>query len=451
MSSNAFSDALYSVQSQWLYSECTGEPDLIVGSSNIFETIPFSTLVSSGPGYCGSEWLQDCSYPGICAAILDTDLTSGYKSFQDSYLYFVPESPTEWLFPVGAIGKMYCQISNMNETALILAGSKACHNSFGCSGDSNIVYYNDSSCQLDLASYSVRTSASSVYVNHNLYNLSVFRVTLGTEKITWTTYINTNGSVLLYPEPLWQLGFLLNISENMVAFYAYGLGQVNGGYYTVLYGLGSGFNVAMNGICLMEIVFQKKLHRAILAGLLVVIYVLFGLPYAVSIVFESYCSSGFCVWLGSYFNTISYPLWQIFCFAFDPITAGTIIFYIIRKSLNELDEDIISLFYIMFNDYQLVSIALISLLNFGSSVFLQLATTYTFFARNDKIMTVYQIFFSLQHTINSACTLWYYTYFPLVLARMKTLRKSMKNRKSVVSEKTRRMHDSVVSSTQKII
>ncbi|KAJ3312174.1 hypothetical protein HDV04_003307 [Boothiomyces sp. JEL0838] len=486
-----FADASYSIQSQWLYSECTGKPDLIIGSTDIFATIPFTSLVSSGPGYCGNEWIQDCSYPGICTATLDLDLTNGYRSFQDSYLYFVPETPSKWLFPIGANNGNYCKVSSMNSTVLILAGSIVCYENFSCLSNITLAYSNDKACQEISKNYALGDYETGILVNNLDYNISKFSVASATEKVVWTTYISPSGTVILPGDPLWKLavaiiafslltnvlhgikavlqikfhqnsrnlkylvftlGFLLNITENILVFYLYGEGTGNGGYYTLVYGLTSGLNVAMNGLCLMEIVFQTMWSRLLLALFMMVVYFLFGVPYVASLYFEFYCSTEFCGWLNGYFNSISYPLWQIFCFAFDPITAGTIIFYIIRKSLHELDEKLLQLFKIMFNDYRLVAITSISLLNFGTSVFLQLATSYSFFAGNDKIMTIYQTFFSLQHTVNSACTLWYYIYFPIVLARMKALRKTLKNnRKSVISDKTKQFRDSVVSSTQKMI
>ncbi|KAJ3273792.1 hypothetical protein HDV01_003919 [Terramyces sp. JEL0728] len=487
MSGNKFADASYAVQSQWLLTECSNAPDLIIGTQDVFGTVPFSSLVISGPGYCGNEWIEDCSYPGICAASLDLSMTFGYKSFQDSYFYTVPQSPSDWLFPAGAKGNTYCQISNANETDLILAGSSVCYNNFKCSSANEILYYTSSTCDGSYLAYPSNTLGVSVQIAQVDYALSVFTVTRAAETVSWTTYITPYETTLQGGETLWILavciiifaillnvihlalsvkkaylhhhakrikycayvvGYIFNILECIFVFFTFAQGTVSGTYVDLLFGLDSGFNVALNGICLMEIVFQKPWQRGIICLGLIAMYVLFAFPYVFNFVFSQDWVSDFGIWLNVYFNTISYPVWQIFCFAFDPITAGIIILYIIRSSLHELNDELSTLLFIMFNDAQLIGLAAISFLNFSFSVFLQLATTYTLFARNDKVMSIYQIIFSLQHSINSCCTLWYCSYFPQVLTRMKALKKTVKSKKSVKSGIEKRSH-TVKSEPQK--
>ncbi|KAJ3322729.1 hypothetical protein HDV06_002780 [Boothiomyces sp. JEL0866] len=472
MSGNKFADALYAVQSHWLNTECSSAPDLIVGSQNVFGTVPFSSLVMSGPGYCGSEWIEDCSYPGICAASEDLSMTFGYKSFQDSYFYNIPQSPSDWLFPVGAKGNTYCQVSNVNETDLLLAGSKVCYNNFQCSASNQLLYFTDSSCQGNSQSFSGTPAQTNVQIGGIPYDISVFTVSTATETVKWTTYITSYETPLVAPEPLWILGvciiilalalnashtilagkkayhytnlrrikysayvvgYLFNILECVCVFLTFAQGSLPGTYSDTLFGLNSGFNVALNGVCLMEIVFRKPWQRATIIFGLIVMYVLFGFPYVFDPVYYQDWESNFGIWLNGYFNSVSYPVWQIFCFAFDPITAGIIILFIIQSSLHELNDDLPTLLYIMFNDIQLVLLAAISVVNFVWSVFSQLATTYTLFARNDKEMAIYQIIFSLQHSINSCCTLWYCSYFPQVLTRMKALKKTVQSKKSIKS------------------
>ncbi|KAJ3258393.1 hypothetical protein HK103_003681 [Boothiomyces macroporosus] len=399
-------------------------------------------------------------------------MTFGFRSFQDSYFYNIPQSPASWLFPVGAKGSTYCQISNVNETDLLLAGSSVCYNNFQCSAAKQLLYFSSSNCQGSPHAYSTTPGLTNVSIGGSFYDISLFTVTTATEGVYWTTYITSFETPLVAPEPLWILGvciivfalslnfihtglaamkayksanyrrvkyaayvvgYIFNILECICVFLTFAQGVLPGAYSDTLFGLNSGFNVALNGVCLMEIVFRKPWQRAVIIFGLIVMYVLFGFPYVFDPVFYQDWVSNFGVWLNTYFNSISYPVWQIFCFAFDPITAGIIIIYIIQSSMHQLEDNLPNLLYIMFNDVQLVLLAMISILNFVWSVFSQLETTYTLFARSDKEMAIYQIVFSLQHSINSCCTLWYCSYFPQVLTRMQALKKSVKSRKSLRS------------------
>ncbi|KAJ3307873.1 hypothetical protein HDV04_002383, partial [Boothiomyces sp. JEL0838] len=60
MSSNVNSGAAFAIQSHWLHDNCQNVPQLIIGTTDIYSTVPFSDLVYSGFGYCGWEWIEDC-------------------------------------------------------------------------------------------------------------------------------------------------------------------------------------------------------------------------------------------------------------------------------------------------------------------------------------------------------------------------------------------------------
>ncbi|KAJ3258392.1 hypothetical protein HK103_003680 [Boothiomyces macroporosus] len=486
MSEIEFADALYSIQSQWLHSECVGPPDVIVGSPNISNTIPFGSLVWSGPTFCDNEWLVSCSHPGICSASLSLDLTAGYQSFQDSYLYHVPTSPDEWLFPIGASNSLYCQITGGNTTSLLLTGSTLCYNNFQCS-DNELRYFNQSGCVGNYTRIPLTKSISLIPIGNAIYQSAMYSVSKGTESIIWTTYI-TSSYLFLPSEPLWIislvlvlvsltitfihmgkalvlaynsknerrirylvyfLGFILTMGDVITAFLSYISGTMNPVYNDLIFGIDSGFNIALNGWCLMEIVFTKKPQRWALSFVLGVLFIAFGLPFVFYTLYVNDNVTPFGIWLVNYFDVVCYPVWQILYIAMDPMTAGTIIFYIINKSLDECDKDVLGLLWIMFSDVQLIMIAGVSFLNFAICVFLQLATTYTLFAQSDKHLMVYLVVFSIQHSINSCCTLWYATYFPAVLLRMKSLKKSIKANKNLNIENAKSLKDSEVSDTKK--
>ncbi|KAJ3322726.1 hypothetical protein HDV06_002777 [Boothiomyces sp. JEL0866] len=486
MSAIEFSDALYSIQSQWLHSECSGPPDVIVGSTNISNTIPFGYLVWSGPTFCDNEWLVSCSHPGICTASMALDLSFGYQSFQDSYLYQVPKSPDDWLFPIGASNSLYCQISDGNETNLLLADTPLCFNNFQCKTN-ELLYFSDSACQEIYTQVPLTASRVIASLGNNTVEVALYQVGKGTETVIWTTYITAN-YLFLPSEPLWIIslilvliclivtavhagkalalayrsknakrarflvyfiGFLLTMGDTITAFLSYISGSMNPGYNDVIFGLDSGFNIVLNGICLMEIVFKDRRQRAILCGLLLIIFILFGLPFVFYILLTNPDPSPAGEWLLNYFDVACYPVWQILYIAMDPLTAGIIIFHITRQILHEYDNDILGMLIIMFSDLQMIIISLVSFSNFVLAVFLQLATTYTLFAQSDKHLMVYLVVFSLQHSINSCCTLWYATYFPTVLLRMKSIKKSIKAKKNLQTEKVHTFKETMSSTTQK--
>ncbi|KAJ3322724.1 hypothetical protein HDV06_002775 [Boothiomyces sp. JEL0866] len=468
MSTNKYADALYAIQSQWLHSQCANAPDVIVGSENVFDTIPF-TLDLTGVIY----WIEDCSYPGICSASIDPSLTFGYESFQNSYLYTVPNSPSEWMFPVAASGQKYCSVVGVNETDLILPGSSLCYNNMQCDSHYNLHYFNDSDCQGSSLSYSLTQNEQTVNLGGNMCQVSTFQVGTGTEAITWTTFISPTATTLVQGESLWiialtlvilpiimnifhgyiaikkaiqyqhfakrakflayLLGYILNILECVVVFMCSIQGTAPVWMADLFYGLDSGFTAFLNGVCLMEIVFRKTWQRICISISLLIVYVIFGWPYMFDYFFGSDYVTSVGIWMNYYFNSYSFPIWQIICFFFDPFTAGTIIFYIIRSSMTSLEDKFLHLIYIMFNDIYLVCLASVSVLNFVTSVWLQLVTTYSLFAQTDKVMQVYQVLFSLQHTVNSCCTIWYCLYFPEVLTRMQALKTKIKTKKSVKS------------------
>jgi len=48
-------DSVFAIQSYWLSTSCKNTPDLIIGNSNVSNTMAFSEMVISGVGYCGLE------------------------------------------------------------------------------------------------------------------------------------------------------------------------------------------------------------------------------------------------------------------------------------------------------------------------------------------------------------------------------------------------------------
>ncbi|KAJ3322723.1 hypothetical protein HDV06_002774 [Boothiomyces sp. JEL0866] len=461
MNINKFSNAAFAIQSQWLSTYCTGPPDLIVGNTRINETVPFTPLVLTGPKICGQSWIQDCSCPGICAASLDTKITDGYQGFQDSYLYKLPDNLSDWLFPTEASGYNYCVLENDMETELILQGSPLCFRKMKCSANMTLLVYESFTCEGNYLAHGIGI----VNIDGRDYNISKYEITSGSQDILWTTFIPSYSTPLKEPEPIWMLalviglvsvlallthilisvaeyavtrrwkylgytiGYIFTICECVLMF----LSAINGVFptYTAspVYCLGSAFNVALNGICLMEIVFQRKYQQIIITVFLITTFMCFGFPFLFNSMFASDTTTDFGIWINYYYNSISYPVWQTFCVAFDPVTAVIIIFFVIRQTLWEVDDGVLSLVYIMFSDTKLVVLLGISIVNFVTSVFLQFATTYSFFARNDKIMVMLQMVFSLQHSINSCCTLWYNLYFPQVLVRMLAYKKSIKSKR----------------------
>ncbi|KAJ3317325.1 hypothetical protein HDV06_001701 [Boothiomyces sp. JEL0866] len=447
--------AQYAIQSHWLTTECKNTPDLIVGTTDILSTIPFSGLVITGPGYCGDMWIADCSHPGICMSSLDLTLSFGYKSFQDSYFSFLPQFD-QWVFPIDTKGS-YCKIDSGNQTALLLENSHICWNGFSC-GYAEISQYQFANC----------TGNSNIFTSQQTvsnYSLAFVSLTSGTEAIVWTTFISNLYSVIQKPEPMWVLslsvillstaiiaihlfysaykyyrtkrwnfiafviGYILAVIEFITVYLSFTEGAISGIYPNLFYSLSSGFTMALNGVCLMEIVFKSKLNR-IAAGLLIfVLYFCFGLPYIIYAIIHRAPKTPFVSFMKKYFDDISYPVWQIVCAIADPLTAAIIIGYIIKACLIKHSTDHSAILQLVLTDYKLVAIFLVSLINFLYITFLQLATTYTMYAQNDKIMTMYQTVFSLQHAISACCTLWYYLHFPAVLEAGKKLRKQLANRK----------------------
>ncbi|KAJ3322725.1 Canalicular multispecific organic anion transporter 2 [Boothiomyces sp. JEL0866] len=443
-------DALFAIQSQWLHSDCKFAPELIIGSIDVYATIPFSSLVVSGPGYCGNEWIKDCTHPGICAASLDLEMTFGYSSFQTSYLYFIPSSPAGWLYPIDAKGKTYCQISSVNATDLLLAGSAVCYDSFQCTQDANLLVFNDSTCQFLNQSHRLDSPLSNIQIGGETFNFTRFTVLNATEKVVWTTFITSQSTPLQRGEQLWILalfllvislvltivhaiialamifrhkgtrrfiymvyflGFILSVCDNVTSFLAYADGLFNTGYNGILYGLDSGINLALNGVCLMEIVFKETWQRVLISIALIIIYGMFGLPYLFYMLFEFDYTSSFGIWINGYFNSVGFPGWQIIAMAFDPLTAGIIIVFIIQKSLCQLKINILSVLWILCTDSHLVCLTVVSFFNFAICTFLELATTYTFFAQNDKIMNVYQDIYDLNDKEKSENVSHYFSEF----------------------------------------
>ncbi|KAJ3309503.1 hypothetical protein HDV04_005995 [Boothiomyces sp. JEL0838] len=449
--------AAYAVQSHWLTSECQNTPDFILGTPNVAATIPFSGLVMTGPGYCGDMWIADCSHAGVCMASLDLGLSFGYKSFQDSYFNTVPTF-NQWVYPVDTTGN-YCKIAGVNETALLLASSSVCWQGFKC-GHSNITAYEFANCT------GPSNAVITMQQSYAGYSLSFVTLSSGTEKIVWTTYITLLLSVLEAPEPLWSLslaliiisialvfihllvslykyyqtkrwnfiafcfGYILSIIEFITVFLCFTQGAISGIYPNLFYGLSSGFTMALNGILLMEIACQTRISRIAVGLLVFLLYFFFGLPYVVYAIIANSPPTASVVFLESYFNVISYPVWQILCAIADSVIPGIIIGYIMKACLVQQTVKSSTVVRMLVTDYKLVAIFVVSLVNFFYITFLQLATTYTMYARSDKIMTMYQTVFSLQHAVSAICTLWYTLHFPIVLDAGRKLAKKIESIKS---------------------
>lgn len=362
MSVNKFSNAAFAIQSQWLYNYCTGPPDLITGNTDINETIPFSPLVLTGTKMCGQSWIEDCSGPGICTASLDVNLTDGYLSFQDSYLYIVPDNLSQWLFPSEGNGNNYCVFVKDGETNLLLEGSSLCFNNFKCTTNATITTYNSLECTGSNSTYAINKNQQNITIGNSDYVVYSYKITTGDQGIVWTTFIPSidNATPLKEPEPIWVLALviglvsvlallthiLISVAEYAVTkrwkYLGYTIGYVfticecvlmflsaiNGAFptYTAspLFCLGSAFNVALNGICLMEIVFQRKYQQIIIIVFLVLTFICFDLPFLFNSWFATDTATPFGIWINYYYNSISYPVWQTFCVAFDPVTAGKV-------------------------------------------------------------------------------------------------------------------------------
>ncbi|KAI8892891.1 hypothetical protein BC833DRAFT_610359 [Globomyces pollinis-pini] len=457
MSINTNANAAFAIQSHWLRTDCSNPPDFILGNTDVWSTIPFSGLVYNGLGFCGWEWVKDCSSPGICSASLDLDMSSGYKSFQNSYLDALPNSFNDWLFPKDAKGEYYCVIStDQNNTALILAGSSYCYmDSMKCTTTHKLHLYPDTGCVGIPTTIVLSPTSESVTINQTPYDLSIYRIGNGTESIDWTTYISSLPNLVQEQEQLWiaslvctiiailiaffhliisttqylrskrwnylaySIGFSLNIVEVIAIFLAWIQCTIPGYVSNFAYGLASGFTVTLNTAVLMEIVFHSKSYRILILSLFTTLYVFFGFPFVLNVVYMTGDPSPVKDWMMWYFNSISYIAWQVICYVFEPATAITILIYIVQSCLKQ------STFWtsmkILFSDKKLMFLCSISLGNSIISIFLQFATTYTLFANNDKRMIFYQTIFSIQHTINSCCTLWYCLYFPQVLQKLKLL------------------------------
>ncbi|KAJ3319256.1 hypothetical protein HDV06_006584 [Boothiomyces sp. JEL0866] len=461
MSSNINAGAAFAIQSHWLHDNCQNAPQLIIGTTDIYSTIPFTDLVYSGFGYCGWEWIEDCSNPGICSASLNLEMTDGIQSFQDSYLYSIPASPAEWLFPLGAKGSSYCVVKSVNQSTLLLAGSNYCYASFECTRDSGLQIYESADCTGPFNLFSnLSIDTQSITIGANEFNISTFTVTKATEGVVWTTFIS-DGTLLPPFQKLWAIslflviftallllahlglsifyfiankkpkfliftfGLSIAIAECVLTFFTFTAFSIPSYTVNFTYGLSSIINVFLNCQCMSELVFRKKIHQLILFALVSLITIAFGLPFVLYVGYYTDEVTVVGIWINWYFNSICYPVWQIFCFAFDPLTAGIVVFYIIRTCLMEFKQDKWTLLKLMFNDYKLVILCIISLTNFVTAVFLQIATTYTFYAQNDQVMLVYDSLFTLQHAVNACCTLWYYMYFPVVFINFKLVKKSL--------------------------
>ncbi|KAJ3267620.1 hypothetical protein HDV01_004658, partial [Terramyces sp. JEL0728] len=383
-------------------------------------------------------------------------LSFGYKSFQDSYYNHIP-SFGEWVYPIDTKGD-YCFVSNLNETALILSNSNICWNGIQC-GHSNVTVYGNIDC------------TGPPYTPSPNYNFSFVSLTHGTQKTVWTTYISHFYSAIQQPEPLWilslsviiisiamvgihlvisiykyyktkrwnfiafMIGYLLAITEFVTVYLAFTKGSISAIYPNIFYSLSSGFTMALNGVCLMEIIFSSVVNRIAVGGLIFVLYFCFGVPYITYAIIHHAPKSPLVTFLKQYFDNVAYPVWQIVCAVADPLTAGMIIAYIVKACLVQHTGDKKSIVELIFSDYKLVAIFVASFLNFATITFLQLATSYTMFARNDKVMTMYQTVFSLQHAVSACCTLWYYLHFPIVLEAGKKLRRELAKRKTSQKEK----------------
>ncbi|KAJ3270850.1 hypothetical protein HDV01_007399, partial [Terramyces sp. JEL0728] len=104
-----------------------------------------------------------------------------------------------------------------------------------------------------------------------------------------------------------------------------------------------------------------------------------------------------------------------------------------KTCLMDYEQQIVPLLVLMFSDYKLVVLCVISLINFIIAVYIQLATTYSFYAQNDQVMLVYDSMFALQHAINSCCTLWYYMYFPVLFAKVNMVKKGLSKKSKLES------------------
>ncbi|KAJ3312172.1 hypothetical protein HDV04_003305 [Boothiomyces sp. JEL0838] len=450
-------NAQFVVQSHWLRSNCDANPDLITGSSNIFTSIAFSGLLEGGLGYCGGEFLYDCTHNGICAASLNINLTYGYQSFADTYMSTAPISLTQWVFPEKLNQGIYCTLSSFNNSILLLSESPLCYHQTKCI-ENRLEIYSDSQCSQVAETFLLGNNAVSIQINNINYNAFMYTITNGVQPIVWTTFITDKTTVLSNSEPLWfsaffmvvcaialilthltiaigkyrttkrykyavfVVAYLFAISECIMVIFASLEGYVDLGYTNLAYGLVSCFNFGLNGLCLMEIVFRGLESRIQLTLLLAGIYVALGSPYLFCVYFVNDQNSLFGRFINFYFDTYSYPIWQIVCFAFDPITAIIIITYIVRVSLSSKQDKWYPALKLVFKDTKLRWISLVSIVNVLSSLFLQVATTYTLYAKNDKMMIFYECVFNLQHSVNLCCTFWYSFYFPLILRRMLTLR-----------------------------
>ncbi|KAJ3322728.1 hypothetical protein HDV06_002779 [Boothiomyces sp. JEL0866] len=477
--------ALYAIQSHWLQSYCQTPPDLIIGTTNVTATIPFSPLVFTGISYCGEEFIYDCTHHGICMASLDLGMTFGFSGFQDSYLDLIPTSPSQWLFPTTANGNNYCMVDQgENQSFLILSGSDICHYNFKCINN-ELRYYHDTLCTGSPTTYLLSSIPTALNISNIAYIGRIYTVTSGTESISWTTFITSLSTVLEQPEPLWVLSllivicsmmilfvhfsisaykysktsrwkylafaiaFLISITECLVVVFASLQGMISLSYTNLLYGINSGFNFALNGLCLMEIVFRNTTQRIILGVILFTIYFILGSPYVFCLYFVNDEVSDVGIFLNFYFDTYAYPIWQIVCFAFDPITAITIIFYIIRISLISIQKSWYDTFLIVFNDQRLLWLSFISLVNFSSSVILQVLTTYTLFAQNDKMMIVYECIYALQHSVNICCTFWYSHYFPILLKRMLSIKQGTEDLKGEKGPSSKKLTDIIKMDSRK--
>ncbi|KAI8895765.1 hypothetical protein BC833DRAFT_600110, partial [Globomyces pollinis-pini] len=402
-------------------------------------------------------------------------MSSGYKSFQNSYLDALPSSFNDWLFPKDAKGEYYCVIStDQNNTALILAGSSYCYmDSMKCTTTHKLHSFPDIGCVGIPTTIVLSPTSESVTINQTSYDLSIYRIGHGTESIDWTTYISSLPNLVQEPEQLWiaslvctiiailiaffhliisitkylrskrwnylaySIGFSLNIVEVIAIFLAWIQCTIPGYVSNFAYGLASGFTIALNAAVLMEIVFYSKSYRIMIILVLVTLYVFFGLPFVFNVVYMTGDPSLTKDWMIWYFNSISYMAWQVICYVFEPGTAVVILIYIVRKCLIQFKETFWSSMKILFSDTKLIILCSISLGNSIISIFLQFATTYTLFANDDKRMIFYQTIFSIQHTINSCCTLWYCLYFPQLVKKIRIIQTNYSsnrnsNRKDVV-------------------